>query len=198
MNTEERILNIEGSEVHVLETGKVGGDAIVLLHGMKFQAETWRELGTLEYLASRGFHCLAVDLPGFGRSSVGQAKPTEVLEALITEFKLVKPILLGPSMGGRICLEFCLQQQDLVGGLVLVAPVGVVENQEKLAGIRVPVLAVWGSEDSISPLENGKVLQREIEMCRLVVIAGAPHPCYLDNAERFHQEVADFLYSLKE
>ena len=30
--------------LHVLEAGAAGAAAVVLLHGMKFKAETWRDL----------------------------------------------------------------------------------------------------------------------------------------------------------
>jgi pimeloyl-ACP methyl ester carboxylesterase len=60
----------------------------------------------------------------------------------------------------------------------------------------VPVLTIWGEEDGVSPLENGRILEQEVASCRLVVISGAPHPCYLDNAPQFHSELHDFLTGL--
>ena len=189
----EKNIKVSGCDVYILEAGNRDKRAIILLHGMKFQAETWRELGTLRSLADSGFHVLAVDLPGFGKSPAGSAQPGEVLTAVIEEYGLKEPVLLGPSMGGRVSLEFCLDHPDQLGALVLVGPVGVPENREKLGGINIPVLAIWGEMDTISPLENGRILQEEISGCRLVIIDGAPHPCYLDNADIFHLEVNNFV-----
>ena len=38
--------------------------------------------------------------------------------------------------------------------------------------------------------------EQEVENCRLVVIEGAPHPCYLDNVALFHLELGEFLMGL--
>ena len=58
-----RQIDLDGCTIHCLESGDPAGRAVVLLHGMKFQAETWRELGTLAQLADQGLRVLAVDLP---------------------------------------------------------------------------------------------------------------------------------------
>jgi abhydrolase domain-containing protein 14 len=192
-NIRERNLQTRESDIHILEAGTSGGRDIILLHGMKFQAETWRRLNTLEQLAAAGHHLLAVDMPGFGRSPASREQPGSVLHELIGREKLTRPVLLGPSMGGRICLEFAINDPELVGGLVLIGAVGVQENKEKLAAITIPCLIVWGSDDQISPLANGELLARKIGGARLVVIDQAPHPCYLEQPEIFNRELLAFL-----
>ena len=102
-------------------------------------------------------------------------------------------ILLGPSMGGRIALEFTLAHQDLVIGLILVGAVGVQENKERLKDISLPCLAIWGEADSISPLANGHLLQQGIKDAELTVIQGAAHPCYLDQPDEWHRILLRFL-----
>jgi abhydrolase domain-containing protein 14 len=71
----EKMIDVDGCRVHVWEANETGGRDVVLLPGMKFQAETWRQLGTLDFLAAAGFHGVAVDLPGFGKSPAGSAEP---------------------------------------------------------------------------------------------------------------------------
>ncbi|MBU0481735.1 MAG: alpha/beta fold hydrolase [Proteobacteria bacterium] len=182
--------------VHALLAGEGEGRDVILLHGMKFQAETWKQTGTLEILAGAGFRCLALDMPGFGKSPAAELAPAEVLVSVISQMGMARPVLIGPSMGGRICLEFCLSCPEQVGALVLVGPIGIPENRRRLREIRIPVLAIWGGEDSVSPLEYGQVLEREIPGSRLKVISGAPHPCYLEHGDVFHEEVLDFLKNL--
>jgi len=189
---EEQKLFLNGDEIHVLLSGPPDGRAVILLHGMKFQASAWRKLGTLEFLAVRGFRAVAVDLPGFGKSPVGHTPPPEVMRGVIGHFRLERPVLLGPSMGGRVALEFCLSDPGLLGAMVLVGAVGVNENRNRLGEIGIPVLAIWGEADQISPVANGRILSAEITDCRLLVIPGAPHPCYLEHGELFNREVADF------
>lgn len=61
-------IEVDSCSLHFLVTGEGRGRDIVLLHGMKFQAATWQELGTLQVLADREMRALAVDMPGFGQS----------------------------------------------------------------------------------------------------------------------------------
>ncbi|MFP7753423.1 alpha/beta fold hydrolase [Thermodesulfobacteriota bacterium B35] len=187
----------QGCTVHYLEAGEPDGRDVLLLHGLKFRAATWEELGTLERLAEAGCHAVALDMPGFGESPACGQDEDRVLAAVITGLGLDRPVLVGPSMGGRIALEFALDHPELVGGLVLVGAVGVEENRARLAEIRVPTLIVWGSEDAVSPLANSDILASEIAGARKMVIDGAPHPCYLDKPDIWHTALTDFLDSLR-
>lgn len=190
------VKNIEkcgAGEIHYLETEKPGKKEILLLHGMKFNARTWQELGTLDLLATSGFKAIALDMPGFGDSPQYDMAPNSVLENFVRQKKCNRPIVIGPSMGGRISLEFCLDHPDLVGGLVLVGAVGVEENRERLSEIKVPTLIVWGEKDAISPIANGHTLNEKIEGSSFVQINDAPHPCYIDKPEIWHWELTHFL-----
>lgn len=182
--------------IHYLESGETGGTDIVLLHGMKFKAQTWRDLGTLDVLSDAGFHSVALDLPGFGGSLACGILPDQVLVDFLAAKKLSKPVLIGPSMGGRVALEFCLNHPDLIGGLILVGAVGVEENKSSLPRIELPTFIVWGGEDAISPIENGHLLNDKIVGARFFVIDGAPHPCYLEQPQIWHKELVGFLESI--
>ena len=186
-------LNCMGQPIHTLQGGPDVGPLVLLLHGKMFKAATWQETGTLTKLADAGYRAVALDLPGFGKSPAGDIEPVEVIKAVISQAAPNGAILLGPSMGGRIALEFTLANQDLVNGLILVGTVGVQENKERLKEISLPCLAVWGEEDTISPLANGNLLQQEIKDAELAVIPGAPHPCYLDHSEEWHRVLLRFL-----
>ena len=186
-------LDCQGHPVHTLQAGPDAGPLFLLLHGKMFQAATWLETGTLAKLADAGYRVVALDLPGFGRSPAADIKPVEILKAVIDQASQNKAILLGPSMGGRIALEFTLANQNLVNGLILVGTVGVPENKARLKEISLPCLAVWGGEDTISPLVNGHLLKQEIKDAKLEVISGAPHPCYLDQPDEWHRILFRFL-----
>ncbi|RUM39714.1 MAG: alpha/beta hydrolase, partial [Desulfobulbus sp.] len=110
--------------------------------------------------------------------------------------EISKPVLIGPSMGGRIALEFALNHPGILGGLILVGAVGVEENKDRLSQLDLPVLLLWGGEDQISPLENSDTLLAAVKGAKRVIIDGAPHPCYLDQPETFHAVVIEFLQSL--
>ena len=163
---------------------------------MKFQAETWRELGTLDALAEAGLRVLAVDMPGFGKSAASEVVPGEVLRRLYHQLGLSKAVLIGPSMGGRIALEFAIAHPQHIAGLVLVGAVGVAENRGGLARITAPVLIIWGEEDQVSPLTHSDILLTELSRAQREIYPQAPHPCYLGQPQRWHASLTTFLQQL--
>ena len=191
-----QIIDLNGCAVHVLECGEAQEMSIVLLHGMKFQAHTWQDLGTLAFLADQGMHVFAVDMPGFGKSPACDREPVAVLESLFEQKQLGRVILVGPSMGGRIALEFAISNPGRLAGLVVAGAVGVQENLAKLGTIDVPTLVVWGADDQVSPLANSDILLAKIPGSTRIVFPNAPHPCYLDQLDHWHQSLQSFLTKL--
>jgi len=189
----DAIEQIGDCRLHFLQAGEAGKADLLFLHGLKFQASTWAELGTLEKMAAEGMRATALDLPGFGLSPEADVSPLKVVKQFIINKKLKNVVLVGPSMGGRVSLEFALANPELLTGLVLLGAVGVEENKERLAEIKLPTLIVWGGEDAISPLSNGHLLDREIADSNLVIIDGAPHPCYLEEPDIWHWELTSYL-----
>ncbi len=180
-------------EVNTLCARNPKGKSILLLHGMSFQAETWRGLGTLEKLADAGYDVTAADIPGFGLTKKCGMNPDDVLVKLIGAEGLKKPVLIGPSMGGRISLSFALDHPDLVGGLVLIGCVRIEDDVDRLHTIKVPTFVVWGDRDPIAPLSNAHVLNREITGSKLLIMENAKHACYLEQPELWHKELLGFL-----
>lgn len=194
----EKTIDLGGCMIHALECGHPGRRVVVLLHGMKFQAETWRQLGTLDALADLDLHVLAVDMPGFGKSAAGTLSPAEVLERLTVQLGLDQAVFIGPSMGGRIALEFAIAHPQRIGGLVLVGAVGVEENRAGLKKITAPTLIIWGEDDQIAPLTNSDILLAELGQARREVYPRAPHPCYLEQPERWHESLVTFFRQLSQ
>lgn len=189
-------IDLDGCLVHCLEGGDPTGRPVILLHGMKFQARTWQELGTLDLLAAAGLHVLALDLPGFGLSPANDLAPVSVLDRLISTLALGPVVLIGPSMGGRVALEFAVRYPQDVAGLVLVGAVGVEENRQGLAAITAPTLIVWGGEDQVAPLTNSDILLAGISGSHREILVQAPHPCYLAQPDRWHACLRDFFTNL--
>ena len=189
----EKNIDCGGCVVHYLEDGAPEGAAVILLHGMKFQAETWRELGTLEMLAGMGLRVLAVDMPGFGKSPACATPPVEVLARFFVQQELDRATLIGPSMGGRIPLEFASRYPERIAGLVLIGAVGVEENLAGLGAITAPSLIVWGGEDQVSPLANSDILLAGLKNAQREIYPQAPHPCYLAQPDRWHASLHTFF-----
>ena len=191
-----KTIDLQGCLIHCLESGDDTGTPVVLLHGMKFQAETWRELGTLDVLADLGLRVLAVDMPGFGKSPPSEVTPVEVLDRLCQQLDLPPAVFIGPSMGGRIALEFAIRFPQRIAGLVLVGAVGVEENRSGLPQIAAPTLIIWGADDQVSPLTNSDLLLAGISDATREIYPQAPHPCYLVQPERWHASLQTFFTSL--
>ena len=189
-----RHVDVGPCTVYSLQTKNTAGQDVVLLHGARFQAATWKELKTLDRLCNAGYRPHAIDLPGFGKSPRCTVAHEAVLEAFIQQEKLSRPVLVGPSMSGKISLEFALKQPDSVGGLVLIGAVGVREKSEQLHTIRVPCLILWGSTDAVAQLDDGHLLHQKIQGAELRIFDNAGHPCYLDQPGLWHQELLAFLH----
>ena len=108
---------------HFLEWGVPGAPPIVLLHGGHQSAHSW-DLVSL-YLAQR-FHVFALDQRGHGDSEwprdaeyTNDAMSRDA-EAFIAALGLVRPIVMGHSMGGRNALLLTRRSAPLLRGLVVV------------------------------------------------------------------------------
>lgn len=192
----DTFVELDGCLIHMLSCGPNDGLPVILLHGMKFQSETWQELGTLDTLAELGLRVLAVDMPGFGKSAASEVSPGEVLTRLYRQLGLHKAVLIGPSMGGRIALEFAIAHPQHIAGLVLVGAVGVEENRAGLPKITAPTLIIWGEDDQVSPLANSDILLAELRRAERQIYPQAPHPCYLEQRERWHHSLITFFQQL--
>lgn len=65
--TSRQIGNRNGLSVHVLEAGHRDAPLVVLLHGFPELAYSWRHL--IAQIANRGFHVIAPDQRGYGRTT---------------------------------------------------------------------------------------------------------------------------------
>jgi pimeloyl-ACP methyl ester carboxylesterase len=111
-------VTVDGLRIHYLERGGAG-TPVVLLHGLPGTAEDWNEVTPL----LRGHRTIAIDRPGFGYSSGGYVKfdrQIEIIDALLHQLNVTRPILVGHSYGGTIALAFAERHPSELRGLVLV------------------------------------------------------------------------------
>jgi pimeloyl-ACP methyl ester carboxylesterase len=62
-----------------------------------------------------------------------------------------------------------------------------------LPQLRIPVLLIWGEQDTEIPVEDGRIMERLIPDAGLVVFEGAGHYAYLEQPDRFCRIVDVFL-----
>lgn len=66
----------------------------------------------------------------------------------------------------------------------------------RLGDIRVPVLALCGREDELTPMKYQEYLRDQLPDCRLVVIEDAAHWPFAERPDEFNAAVTTFLASL--
>lgn len=105
------------------------GTPIILLHGWGTSLDTFMHI-TDELMTSHKIYL--IDLPSFGHSkepSLPLSIPelAEILESFINDLKIVNPIILGHSYGGRVAIEYS-SKSDNIKSLILVDSAGIKHN----------------------------------------------------------------------
>lgn len=120
-----RYLDVDGVEIAYSETGQ-GEPALVLVHGLGSYLPVWsRNIAAL----SRHHRVVAIDLPGYGRSSKANYRYSmrffaQAVQAVLDRLRLQRVVLVGHSMGGQIAMTHALLHPGRAEALILVAPAG--------------------------------------------------------------------------
>lgn len=190
-------LTLRGKRLHTRRCGPQDGLPVVLLHGAKDSAATWHELGTLALLGEAGMLAVAVDLPGYGQSEKVKLPPGRMLSAVLQALALERPVVVSPSLSGRLLYPMLQKNAPSLRGWVAVAPLGARAAARKLRRLRVPTLVVWGTKDSTVPLAEGRALAKAIPKAQTLFLQGAGHAAYREQTQAFHQGLLSFLLTLR-
>ncbi len=120
----ENVFKVGEQLIHYVEAGKRGRQVALLIHGW---SSSWYATSPLLGPLSQRFHCIAIDLPGYGQSPPFAERTTipkyvDLLADLIEEISDGPVVLVGHSMGGMISLSLALQYPVLVERMVLLNP----------------------------------------------------------------------------
>lgn len=191
----ERILSIQGMSIRYLQRGT--GIPVVLLHGYSFYAETWVEVGLFDALA--GDHSVySFDMPYGAKSksdkfnAENRDEYADFLNTMLKTLTIESPIIIGASISGEVTLRYLIRGYN-ARVAVVVGPVGIKSLGNQLGRIAIPLLAIWGEKDTISPPVDSTTLKSQVKNSEIRIIEGASHPCYLDEPEKFTEIVKDFF-----
>jgi pimeloyl-ACP methyl ester carboxylesterase len=120
-----KYIQLSNIEVGYIDEGK-GSETIFLIHGLGSNAKGW--IKTIPVLAET-YRVIALDLPGYGKSSKGYYDYSmdfyaEILKRMMDELGISQAIVAGHSMGGQIAMTMALKYPQRVTRLILFAPAG--------------------------------------------------------------------------
>ena len=181
---------------------------VLLLHGTRFTSENWRDINTLQLIGATGCRAVAVDLPGWGKSTTegtskldGHSKNV-FLEMFITALDLGKPVLVSPSMSGSFAIPYLMGDNpakcdDRVSGFVALAPVLTDTYSDAMYNrCEIATLIVFGTKDvTIGHDSVGNL--RNMPASKIFPIKKAAHACYMDQPDVWNRLLFNFLMALK-
>ncbi|GAB2859221.1 alpha/beta fold hydrolase [Nocardioides pacificus] len=141
-----RFVETASGRVHYQEYGS--GHPLVLLHGSGAGATGWSNYSRNMLALGEHFRCLAVDMPGWGKSdpvSYDERDHAATAEHILDALDIERAAFIGNSMGGATAVMFAATRPERVSHLVTMG-----------AGVGGAHLFVPGG----GPSEGVKVLQR--------------------------------------
>lgn len=126
-------IKVDNIKVRYLESGKGKNQHILFIHGLGSAADRWMNIPDS---LSKYFHCIALDLPGFGESD----KPADIdytiddfrefIISFLTKLSIHNEsiYLVGHSLGGYIASEIAIQNQNFIKKLILIDSSGMLEK----------------------------------------------------------------------
>lgn len=144
-------------KMFVQEDGPPGGPAVLFVHGTGAWSQVWRR--TMDTLAAKGFHVVAVDMPPFGFSErpptadyTDEAQGRRILE--VTEaLHLTGITLVGHSFGARPAMEAYFLDSLRFSRIVLVDAALGLDEMGKVRPQRLALRTLL----AIAPLRNALV-----------------------------------------
>lgn len=128
LNYDEEVekISIAAEELAYVETGS-GEKTLLFVHGLSSNLEAWsKNISELK----QNYKCIAVDLPGYGKSSkkdsiYSLSDYAGFLNNFVIKKGLTNVVLIGHSMGGQIAIHALLNNPENYEELILIAPAGI-------------------------------------------------------------------------
>jgi pimeloyl-ACP methyl ester carboxylesterase len=115
------------NDITIAYTDQGKGDQVILfIHGLASYIPAWKKnIAELR----KDYRCIAIDLPGYGRSSKGNYTGSmsfyaECVKEFCEKLGIRQVNIAGHSMGGQIAIVAALKYPELVDKLILIAPAG--------------------------------------------------------------------------
>ncbi|HET7722546.1 MAG TPA: alpha/beta fold hydrolase, partial [Acidimicrobiales bacterium] len=194
----ERTVDTGDVELHVLEAGTPGHPVVLLSHGFPELGYSWRH--QLPALAEAGYHVLAPDQRGYGRSSCPEAveaygirQLTGDLVALLDDIGADQGVVVGHDWGSMVASHLTLLHPARISGLVNMSvphlprgPMPPVQMMRQVLGDNFFYI-LYFQEPGVADAELGADADRTMRrlLCGAVMAEGAvPDPANFANDGR--------------
>lgn len=132
-----------------------GEETILFIHGLGGYLPIWKK--NIENL-KQDFRCLALDLPGFGKSSKKEFSYSipffvKTIKAFLNHQSIEKVHLVGHSLGGQIALHYNLQYPNEIESLILMASTGM----ESFTEDQISLMKTFVSPQSIKNMSPSRI-----------------------------------------
>lgn len=120
--------NIKRTSIVYVDVGDPANKQVILfLHGLNGYIPIWNK--TIDEL-SKDSRCIAVDLPGFGKSEKGELPINiffyaDLLVKFLDDLRVKEVTIVAHSMGSQIAMNIAMRHNQRVKRLVLIAPTGI-------------------------------------------------------------------------
>jgi pimeloyl-ACP methyl ester carboxylesterase len=175
----QRWIDVAERAVNVIELGE--GPCVLFIHGLSGSWQNWLE--NIPEIA-RDHRVVAVDLPGFGHSSMPRERITmtryaAIVDELMGVLGVERATLVGNSMGGFVALDIALQHPQRVDRLVLVSAAGLsvehMRNDRAMVALRRLERLITGYNGLIASRADNVSRRAGLRRQVLRLVAAHPH-----------------------
>jgi len=111
----EKDITVNGVKLHYNEQGNGNNQTIIIMHGWGCSSET---MEPIVFSLAHRLHVFNIDLPGHGKSSEppcvwGVNDFTDMIEEFISALKIINPIIIAHSFGGRVAIVLASRRKDI-------------------------------------------------------------------------------------
>lgn len=152
------VYEVNGQQINAVEAGSASRQKAILIHGWSSSSYA---LSPLMGILSQRFHCIAVDLPGYGKSPPLNKRVTiddyaDLMAALIEQISDGPVVLVGHSMGGMTSITIANKYPVLVERMVLLSPTitGVLSNTINMTVFPINLLERFGLSLLVTSVEK--------------------------------------------
>lgn len=218
----ERVISVNGVEIHYEVAGPACGAPVVLLHG---NGGSHHHLDTLNArMAAAGYRVYAMDSRGQGANAplpeYHYADMAEDVFQFCRSLKIEKPVIYGWSDGGIVALEMEMMHPGTASALAVsganITVDGVSQevgadflsdasnpliamiltepdiNPSELSAVRCPVLVTAGEHDLIK-VDHTRLIAASLPDSELLILEGEDHGSYIKDSPKIAGILLDFL-----